>query len=222
MERRGALYLTFVAFLVGLLVVMQARAQLQARQTLELRARADQNLVVSGLIEANASLRKELDALEREVAKYKQASEEAELQAMVADLNRMRILNGLVEVAGPGIEVWIGGAVSPTDMQDLLNELRNAGAEALTLNDQRIVAWSTINGYDMGLVVDGIRTTSPYYLRAIGDGDALKKAMERKGGLLELLRYNYPNLSLSVIQSQRLVLPVYQGKHDFVLSRPKR
>ena len=119
---------------------------------------------------------------------------------MVTELNRLRAVNGLVEVAGPGVEMNIDGSVTALDLQDLVNEARNAGAEALALNGHRLVARSVLVGSEGAIVLDGLRLTSPYRLQAVGAAESLERALTRKGGLLALLQYAYPDAMITVAQ----------------------
>jgi len=220
MWKRSAapLFLTAVLFLVGALVVMQLRAKgLEATLA---RSAADQAQLIGNLIDSNQQLRQELDSLRSQIAIYQSDSEQQQLEAMVADLNRMKMINGLTEVVGEGVEVAVGGGIRATDLNDVLNELRNAGAEAIAINRNRVVASSVVSDYGNILGLGGIPLTSPYILEAIGGKDTLERALERKGGLLELLRYSYPSLEISVTKKDQLLIPVYQGSYAFSYAQP--
>ena len=93
--------------------------------------------MVADLVESNARLREEISALSDQLDEL-QAVEGggALLQSLVDEVNYLRIVNGQVAVSGPGIEVVIEGDISVLDLHDLINELRNAGAEALALNGE--------------------------------------------------------------------------------------
>ncbi|MBM3136254.1 MAG: DUF881 domain-containing protein, partial [Chloroflexi bacterium] len=138
MSRLTQIVLTIACIALGLLLASQYRAQQSRSTAVSLAASgADQVAIISDLVENNASLRREIDALRRELASYQGAGEKSSLEAMVEELNRMRIVNGLLEVSGPGVEVQISGGLSALDLQDLINEMRNAGAEAVALNNRR-------------------------------------------------------------------------------------
>ena len=136
MTRSAQITLTVVSFLLGLLLVTQFYTQRKLASASQTQSTADQAMIISGLVEGNAALRKEVAALESETANYDLTSGEANLENMVSELNKLRILNGLVEVAGPGVEIKISGSVTALDLQDLMNEVaecrsRGAGPERL-------------------------------------------------------------------------------------------
>jgi uncharacterized protein YlxW (UPF0749 family) len=222
MTRSAQITLTVVSFLLGLLLVTQFYTQGKLASASQTQSTADQAMIISGLVEGNAGLRKEVAALESESANYDLTSGEANLENMVSELNKLRILNGLAEVAGPGVEIKISGGVTALDLQDLMNEVRNAGAEALAMNGYRLVARSVVVGANGSIVVDENRLSPPYRLQAIGDPQALERALIRKGGLVALLEFAYPDATITVARQDRMVLPLYQGKYEFRYARTAR
>ena len=213
-------YMAIILFVIGFLAVIQLRTQTRIREADQARSTSDQGVIISKLIDANAALRNEIADLQKKIAEYDVASSGAHLETLVADLNRIRILNGTVETTGPGIRVVIVGDVKVTDLQDVVNELRNAGAEAICMNGQRIVAHSIITQDRESIIANNARIYQPFILEAIGDADTLQRAMQRKGGLLELIRYNSPNVIVSLSKEERLVLPMYQGKYSPIYAKP--
>lgn len=214
----GWLSLTALSLVLGLLLVVQLRAQQAAPA---LAGGQEWEFVVADLIEGNARLRGEVEALRAQLAGLQEATGSgAVLQSLVDETNQLRIANGLVEVSGPGVEVVISGPVSGPDLQDLLNELRNAGAEALAVNGRRIVVWSAIGSNGREVTVDGRPVEPPYRLQAIGDAHTLEVALMRPGGLVSLLRQARPSLSIVVSQQERLTLPVYDQPLEFAYARP--
>jgi uncharacterized protein YlxW (UPF0749 family) len=129
------------------------------------------------------------------------------LEELVADLNRFRMLNGVTVATGPGLEIRLDGPLNALDLQDLLNELRNAGAEALAVNELRLTVSSTFElSQDGELTLDGHAIRRPYVLEAIGDPHTLEVAVSRRGGLVSLLERSHPGLSVEVTQHSHLVL----------------
>ena len=216
-SRSAQLSLTIVCFILGLLLVAQFRIQRMTDSSLLSASSADQLVIISNLVENNTRLREEMEMLEQQLSEYQQATRVAVLETLVEELNNVRIINGLVEVSGVGIEVSLDGPIGVLDVQDLINELRNAGAEALTINGQRLTLYSAIAGTeDGGMTVNGVVLSRPYVLQAIGQPETMQAAMLRKGGLIEALQRNYEGLSASVVKRERMVLPVCRGDIEFV------
>ena len=173
--------LATLALLLGVAILAQFRAQ---GRTLDVGSdREAQALLLSELVEASGRLRAEIEFLESQLAVYQANERGVGLQGLVDELNRVKVLNGLVEVSGPGVEFLIDGPLSALDLQDLINELRNAGAEAMSLNGHRLVGSSVVTVDAKGqLVVDGHSVTHPYRFEAIGDPHTLESALGRPGG----------------------------------------
>lgn len=110
------------------------------------------------------------------------ARERAEVQGILA---------GRLPAEGPGIELVVAdptGEVAATTLYTVLEELRNAGAEAVQLQDLRLTASSYIVDTADGIVVDGVLVESPYRWLAIGDPDTMSTALGIPGGALAVVR----------------------------------
>lgn len=208
--KRGAsvFWLTVVCFTLGVLVMVQLRSASRAAD--RSLSTADQAQVLAALVESNAGLRREIAELEAQRERLREANNPESNTALVADLNRLLVVTGLVEVGGPGVRVTVSGLINPLDMQDLLNELRNAGAEAIALNGRRVTVRSVVARDDSALALDSARLTPPYLLEAIGHPDTMEKALLRRGGLVSLLEYAYPGLRVSVTKVDGVFLSAHQ------------
>jgi uncharacterized protein YlxW (UPF0749 family) len=208
--------LTVITFLLGFLMMAQFHTHRLTSKARASGSSADQSIILSSLIEANASLYVEIDTLETQLNGYRSAGSSGLLETLVEELNRIKIVNGLVEVSGRGIQVYISGPLNALDVQDLVNELRNAGAEAIALNGERLALWSAITIDDQGwLTVDGVRIASPYVFQAIGDEETIEAALMRSGGLIAVLEHSYNDLQVTINRSDKLVLPVHRHPLEF-------
>lgn len=220
LSRRWVVYLSLilVCLVLGLLLVIQLRSQHDIRQA---ASSADWGFVVADLIDSNLRLRAEVEALQAQLDQFQDdGGGGALLESLVDEVNHLRVINGLVAVSGPGIELAIEGPISVLDLHDLINELRNAGAEALALNGQRIVAWSAIGSDGEHVTVDGQPVHAPYHLEAIGQAQTLEVALNRPGGLVRLLQQARTGTSIAVNKRDRLTLPVYDQPLRFVYAVP--
>lgn len=212
------LTLTATCLVLGLLLVVQLRSQNDARQGYQ---REDWEYAIVDLIDNNTRLREEIKGLETQLVQLRQEGGSTPvLQSLVKEANHLRIANGLVEVSGPGIEVEASGPVTVLDLHDLINEVRNAGAEALALNGQRLVVWSAISTDGVYVTVDGQPIQPPYRLEVIGDGQLLETALLRPGGLVELLERLEPHITINIQRRDKLTLTVCSQPMAFVYAQP--
>ncbi len=212
--------LTIVCLLLGIALVTQFRTQGNIVKAILADSTTEQATILNSLVDGNAALRKEIETLDAQLVQYQDGTAEGNLQSLVSDLNRVKVVNGLIEVTGPGIEVTLTGPLSPEELQDVINELRNAGAEAIVLNGQRIVVNSVVVLDGTGPALGGTRLQSPYRYEAIGDPETLAKAVERKGGLIPLLIASHPGLRMDLEKRDRIVAPIYDKKLEFQYARP--
>jgi uncharacterized protein YlxW (UPF0749 family) len=217
-EWAARLSLTAVCVGLGLLLAVQFRTQNTVRQ---MAPEEGWEFVVAELIGSNARLRGQIKAFQTQLAELQDSEAGGViLESLVNEVNRLRIANGLVEVSGEGVEVVMAGPITVLDLHDLINELRNAGAEAIALNGQRIVAWSAISTDGEHVMVDGQPVYAPYHLQAIGDAHTLEIALARPGGLASLLEQGDRGVSTTVDRRDKLTLPVYTQPFQFAYARP--
>lgn len=120
-----------------------------------------------------------------------------------AELKRYNMLLGLTDVSGNGITLTVSDSsgesglidmssliVHDTDLRSLVNELANAGAEAIEINGQRIVNSTYIMCAGNVILVNGEKISSPCVIKAIGNQASLYGALERAGGTIQQMRMN--------------------------------
>lgn len=111
-------------------------------------------------------------------------------QVIAQTRDRVRVLSvlaGTVPVYGPGLRVRLADAQGVLDaaaILDVVEELRDAGAEAIDINGRRVVVntWFA-DGRVRGISVNGAIIRSPYVITAIGDGQTMAAALEIPGGV---------------------------------------
>ena len=110
------------------------------------------------------------------------------------ELERANMLLGKTDVQGEGIVITLSDnrerKIEIYDILQLINELKLAGAEAISINDERIIATTDIKEVNsMYIVVDGKRITSPYVVKAIGNQTYLESGLTTKDyGYIDAVR----------------------------------
>ena len=133
-----------------------------------------------------SSLESTRDELQSGSGRERAALELAEQQA-----ETLGILSGRLPAEGPGVEIEVVEGTEALDafaLFNVLEELRNAGAEAMEVNGVRLVASSYFEDSADGVVVDGQTISSPYRWNVIGDPSTLETALEIPGGAMASLR----------------------------------
>jgi uncharacterized protein YlxW (UPF0749 family) len=205
--RIAQLSLFAVAMIIGILLVGQLRSQARPIELSSLSAQ-ELSALVETISNRNLELADGLADLRDQIGDYERADVEGQSDLAISEeaLQRIGAFGGLVAVAGQGIELEIEGAFDATAVNDLLYELRNAGAEAISIDDVRITAASVATLGPRAITVDDVEIGSSFVVRAIGSPDGLRSAIERPGGLLTLLEQSI-NARFSLDEVTDLVVP---------------
>ena len=206
--RRSSLTVMAVAALLGLLLVVQFRSQ-SAGTGLDNLSAQELTVLVANLNTRNDELRTEVATLDQESQTLSsgQANGATTLGQLQLDLARVRGWAGLTAVTGPGIRITVSGPIAGGAIEDLLNELRNAGAEAMAIETVRVVSGTVVFG-PPGAVVLGDRTLDdPFEISAIGNSETLVGSLTRAGGIVAQLGATYPEAQLTVTPVDNVLIP---------------
>jgi uncharacterized protein YlxW (UPF0749 family) len=205
---RNQLTISAVALVLGLLVVVQVRAQAGNAGFAQLSTQ-DLTVLVANLNARNDQLRREVSTLEDELAALNQNRSRGEesLDELRADLRRVRAYAGLDPVGGPGVTISISGPIDGSGVEELINELRNAGAEAVGVGEVRIVNGVVVTGAPGAASIAGARLGPVFQLSAIGAPDKLTGSLTRSGGVIAQLAATEPGVSVIVTPADRIELP---------------
>jgi uncharacterized protein YlxW (UPF0749 family) len=205
---RSQILVAAVAFLLGVLVVVQIRAQAGGDRLASLTAQ-DLTFLVANLNAENDRLRSEVAGLERQLETLELGGSRGatSVAGIRADLERIRVWAGLDPVAGDGITITVRGPISAPDVEDVINELRNAGAEAIAVDEVRVVTGTVIGGVSGAISIDDTPLHDPLTIRAIGVQESLTGSLTRAGGIVALLAATNPDAALDIEPSDRMTLP---------------
>jgi len=169
-----------------------------------------------------------LNSIEGEKAK-----DDAFVDGLVSDLEKYKSSAGVLDVQGPGVLVTIKDPVVTDEYEQdfsvimfnyelllsLVNKLKEAGAEAISINEQRIVATTEISMAGNNVNINGTPTAPPYYVKAIGNPDTLDSAINIRSGIVETMKMKY-NLIVSTSEKDELTIPRYTGTIKFKYAKP--
>jgi uncharacterized protein YlxW (UPF0749 family) len=215
-EPRSQLTIAAVAFVLGLLVVVQLRTQTGGSALLALSTQ-DLTTLVANLNTQNDRLRSETEALQGQLDELRanRAAGSTSVGEIASDLARIRAWTGLDPVSGRGITIRVTGRIDAGAVDDLLNELHNAGAEAIAIENIRVVGRTSISGTPGSLDADGFLLGDPFRIQAIGRPETLVGSLTRAGGIIAQLAATDPAATLEVEPTEKpMLLPA--SKRDLV------
>ena len=207
-RRRNQVTIAAVAFALGLLVVIQLRTQASGAAFAGLSSQ-DLTVLVANLNARNDQLRGEVATLDRELTTLDSNKQrgDASIDELRADLQRVRLYAGNEGANGVGVSIVIHGPIDGSALEDLVNELRNAGAEAMAMGGIRLVPGVVAIGGPGKVTLDGQAVGDPVELDAIGPPDKLTGSLTRSGGLIAQLAATHPKVAVEVTPVDRLVIP---------------
>lgn len=139
-------------------------------------------------------------------------------------LDKIYKLAGLTEVKSKGIIIKIDdtkssklatagndGLIHSDDLLKLVNELKSAGATAISINNQRLVTTSEVVESGGSVMINQTRLSAPYIIKAVGDPEVLKTSLEFRGSIVEYLRFY--GIDIKIDETPKIVtVSAYTGK----------
>lgn len=219
--------LTFMCLFLGLFLSWE----LQIQATIK-AATADQKTetlvsLVTNLETENAALETQLAAVRQETDTIimNSSSSETQLTAQQHRLAQLQIRTGLTALEGPGIIVTLDDnknimtgddpnryVIHYENLLFIVNDLRNAGAEAISINGQRIVVSSEIRCVGNVILINTTRLAPPFEISAIGDPTYLAESIDYSSTYQQLLFSGFPvSYKITDIHSTDVKIPAYTG-----------
>jgi len=151
-------------------------------------------LRISGLYSDNEKLRSQIDERQTQLNELQNASISSnDLQRLLQkDRQKYRIITGEGVVEGSGVIINVDHRMVLTQIIDFVNALKNSGAEAISINEKRIVVDTPLNEFDGKNV---------FLIKVIGDKETLYSSLTRPGGIFELI------INGTAERSDNIVLP---------------
>jgi uncharacterized protein YlxW (UPF0749 family) len=206
----GAIWASIIALFLGFAAVTQVHSQDVFSRSLNLETPSSLTTLIANLSDTNNELRNEIFDLRRDIAAAQESvsSGKGTLTEVERQIAQLRVFSAQSPVTGPGIAIRIEGAFDERALSDLVNELRNAGAEAISVNEMRAGPKSYFTGTtDHGIAVDGRLLRGPWMVRAIGSPDVVYVAMTRTGGIIGQFELIYRDTRFAVTKETALDLP---------------
>ncbi|MFD4144167.1 MULTISPECIES: DUF881 domain-containing protein [unclassified Streptomyces] len=205
---RAQLVVALLLFVLGLGLAIQVRSN---SEDSALRGARQEDLVriLDELDNRTQRLEDEKQRLEDQRTELENSSDQAE-EARKQTLQKeqqLGILAGTVAAEGPGITLTIDdptGIVEPDKLLDAIQELRAAGAEAIQVNDVRVVADTYLSGTAGDIQVDRKPVTAPYRFKVIGKPQDLEPALNIPGGVVQTLEKE--QATATVTRSDKIVV----------------
>lgn len=232
MRRNSQLAIALVCIILGMMISLQFKVQqaiagnpsFQRSEELTRRLRDSET--------ERENLQKEVIGLRGKVAEM--AEGKNVITSLTEELHSAQMMAGLLPVEGPGVTVVMDDSRRPSkpgddpnafiihddDVLSVVNELLAAGAEAISINNQRFLAKTEIRCVGPTISINGVRVAPPISIKAIGDAQTLEAGLKTRGGIIDNL--GLWGIEVAVKREARLELPGFSGSTIFRYAQPMK
>ena len=165
-------------------------------------------------------LEEKLNETESKINEYQAEVSNSKESSNVLDkeLAETNMYLGYTKLQGEGIEITLSDneykTIDRWDLLQLVNELKLAGADAISINNERIVSTTEIATVGVQFIlINGNRIPAPFTVKAIGDKKYLESAITIKGGYIDEMKVNEKTVDYTV--KDLIEIPAYSGKINF-------
>lgn len=156
------------------------------------------------------------------------ASSNGSASDLSSKLEKYNLLLGYSDMVGKGIIVTLKDGDSTTgiglptnyivhdeDLIEVVNALKNAGAEAISINDHRIVSKTGISCVGNVITINNDKVGAPFVIKALGSPTQLYSAMTIPGGYIELLKNAGVQVKIEQDEKEKIVIPKFEGTYKY-------
>ncbi len=230
-KRKVQIMVAILCFVLSFAITVQYKSVIKNR-SLSLSEMARTNELQNQLINAKQKvidLEKENMQLSTDLETYRSeaAQSSSGSAAMRRELDSARALAGLSTLEGTGVSVKLSDSkqkapenadtsayiIHDSDLRSIVNELCTAGAEAVSINNERIISTSSIRCVGNTILVNNKRCAAPFIIKAIGDSDALESGLNMREGIIDVLKLY--KIDVNVTKLSKVRIEKYTGSANF-------
>ena len=213
--------ITIICFVLGLMLAMQLKTVHVNSENTTNRTNEIQTQYAELKKNYDAKVA-ELEDKDKMLEEYRKAeTDEETVELLKHELTKALQDAGLTNVRGSGLKVTMEDGISTIDgvtdlntylvhdedIMKVVNELKSAGAEAISVNGQRIVSMSEIRCAGTTIIINGERIGAPFVINAIGNQEVLESAMLLRGGYVDSLKEW--GIRITTTRANDIVIPKY-------------
>lgn len=197
LKRTDYIIITIICFFLGIFLVSQYVSGKEYIKTILPENNAVIALEVAKMTKTNANLRREVSDLTDTLNTYNNSelSTKEAYDNYQKEIGRLNIINGETEKSGQGIIIAIDGVLKTAQVVDLVDALKNIGAEIISINGQRLIINTELGQFAYH---------NNYEIKVLGNSQLLKSALERRGGIIEQIIDK--NISVNVAENDKITV----------------
>lgn len=232
------LLILVVCIILGILIASQISfGKFSPRQITSLQDYLEKTSKINKLKDEISILQEKEITLTENISKYSGTgqSEDKIMDELQEQSDEYDLFRGATAVEGPGIQITLSdsvekvgddeereiletlGLVHDQDLYTMVAELKNAGAEAISINGERIINSSAMYCAGPVILINGDKYTPPYVIKAIGNPDDLAYSLDKEGSYYKELQDR--DLQVSYIKESKMNIPAYNKSMSFTYAK---
>lgn len=230
------LTLTIFSIILGVIIATQMKIKVESYAPVTLKSlqmtKNEINMINKELVELNNNIKQKEEELM--VLENISKGDENIIDLLSADLRYNKTMSGYTSVEGPGIVITMydnpneeimgfdinDDVIHDVDILNILNDLKISGAEAISINGQRLLSSSEIKCAGPVLRINDIRIGTPFIIRAIGDPKLLMASVNAPGTYGDTLKSVY-HIGFEPVTEDKIYIPGYNGRFSFNFAKDK-
>lgn len=211
-----SIFFGIVCFILTFAIVLQIRTLKSGNSPfLKLEANNELRDEVLKWKEKYDNTSKQLEKSEKKLVKIREKSvvNDADSLAKQEEIKNNNEVIGYADITGQGVIITVKTNQIDNqlkeDIESIINELKNSGAEAISINEERIIFNSVIVCNENNIEVNGVIIQSPFEIQAVGDSKLIYNDLMRPGGYIELI--NDRVQKIEVVKANRITVKKYSG-----------
>ena len=234
-KRNPKIIIMVFSIILGLFIVVQIKMKLEIYRPITINslqlAKGEIESIKREIIELEKIEKQKIEELK--VLENISKGDDNIIDILNQDLKKNKIHSGASKLTGPGIEIkmydnqekrdwWFdinNDVIHDVDILNILNDLRIAGAEAISINGERVIATSEIKCGGPIVRINGRSSAIPFVIKAIGDTKLLMASVSAPDTNGDILKNVYKK-GFDVEVKDKITIPAYRGSLDFEYAKP--
>ncbi|MCK9217238.1 MAG: DUF881 domain-containing protein [Firmicutes bacterium] len=195
-----------MAIIFGFLITIQLKLNLTSEGIITIQRLLDMENDVNNVLSEISNLKQSVAEAGQKLKEYEDniGDDGSIYDSMENELKKIRNYAGLEKVEGPGIIITLNDslesfedAINPElflihdiDVLEIVNDLKAAGAEAISINDVRIISTTSIKCGGPTININNSRHATPFIIKAIGDAKTLEATALAPDGYIDWMEYS--------------------------------
>ena len=216
----------FITIFFGFLITVQLKSNITSQGIVTIQKLIDMEKDVNNIEVEIENLKKSVVESKNKLYEYEtDLTKTGSIYTSMRDeLSKIRDYAGLMDVVGPGVIITLNDStkdlenvdhpelylIHDIDVLEIVNELRAAGAEAISINNERVISTTNIECGGPTINIDGRRHATPFVIKAIGDPKIIEASVLAPDSYIDWMEYNEINIEVKKVE--KVLIPGYKNK----------